>query len=285
MKFGLQVINAWSANDGVKNPSQFLLELAIAADKSGWDGFFLWDHLLFPWSVPIVESWTVLSAIAGITENLWLGTTVTPVARRRPHILAKQLATLDQLTNGKAVLGVGLGGLELEYTPFGEEFDYKMLAKKTDEALEVITGLWSGEQFTYNGKHYTVNNVTFLPKPIQEPHIPIWIGGSSRGATKRASKHDGWVIGGSCPSAKDAGLSLKQVSQEVRRIQKYRDDTKPFDVIYGMELPENESQLRKLILKADTVGVTWLCESIFGLRCTGGQALKIVNQGPPSHLR
>jgi alkanesulfonate monooxygenase SsuD/methylene tetrahydromethanopterin reductase-like flavin-dependent oxidoreductase (luciferase family) len=284
MRFGLQVINAWSREgNGVENSPKFLLDLAIAAEEAGWEGFFLWDHLLFPWDVPMVEPWTVLAAIGSRTSILKLGTNVTPLPRMKPHILAKRLATLDQLTEGRVVLGAGLGASELDYRPFGEEFNFKTLGVKADEALEVITGLWSGEPFTFEGEHYQVHEVTFLPEPFRKPRIPIWIGGESPAAIKRASRYDGWVIGGPCPSAGEwaHGWRLDSVSEAHSSIMKYREGEDPFDIVYGLEIPEGEDDVENLIRDAEPAGVTWICDSIFGLRCDGREAMEIVREGPP----
>ncbi|NIO36131.1 LLM class flavin-dependent oxidoreductase [Candidatus Bathyarchaeota archaeon] len=277
MKFGLSVIHVWN----VKNPAEFLLNLAVAADEAGWDGFFLWDHITWFVRAPLMDPWTMLGAMASRTEKLRLGTMVTPLARRRPQVVARQSVTLDHLSGGRAVLGVGLGGDAQDYTAFGEEFEYKLLAEKVDEALDVITGLWSGKAVTHRGRHYAVDDVTFLPKPIQEPRIPIWIGGQSIGALKRASRYDGWAIVGPHPSANAKGRSLEQVSKAVRKIKQYRDRNDSFDVVYSMDLPEEERLIKMTAQKADSAGVTWLLEGVFGLRYTPKQALKRTKKGPP----
>lgn len=286
MKFGLNVIHAWGARNNVDNVSNFILDLAIAADESGWDGFFLWDHLIFQWVVPMADPWTVLSCIAGRTKNLKLGTLVTPLPRRRPHIIAKQLATIDQLSKGRSVLGVGLGALDIDYVKFGEEFNHRLLAEKADEALEVITGLWSGKEFSYHGKHYTIDEVTFHPKPVQNPRIPVWIGGVSKGALRRASRFEGWAMDGPNPSAGDfdtGGLSFEQVAESVDIIRKYGGNNEPFDVVYSFEFPDEENVLRESISEAESAGVTWMLNSIFGLRCDREEAFDIVKKGPPSN--
>lgn len=275
MKFGLNVIHVWD------HPADFILNLAIAADEAGWEGFFLWDHITWFMAAPMVDPWITLGSIASRTKNLRLGTIVTPLPRRRPEVVARQLVTLDHLSNGRAVLGVGLGGDARDYTAFGEVFNHKLLAEKLDEALDVITGLWSGETFSHHGKHYTVEDVAFLPKPMQKPRIPIWVGGESTGALKRASRYDGWVIVGPAPSAGEKGLSLEQVSKAVEKIRQYRGKADPFDVIYGLDLPEERRLLEETIQEADSARVTWLLEGIYGLRYTEEQALERVKKGPP----
>lgn len=279
MKFGLNVIHVWN----VKNPAEFLLDLAVAADEAGWDGFFLWDHIT--WFVPanMVDPWMMLSTIASQTKNLRLGTIVTPLPRRRPQVVARQLVTLDHLSDGRAVLGVGLGGDARDYTAFGEEFNYRLLAEKLDEALEVITELWSGEAVSYHGKHYTLDEVTFLPRPVQEPRIPIWIGGESTSALKRVSKYEGWVIGGPAPSVNQEGFSLDQISKAIEKIKRYRGKDNQFDVVYGLEFPKEEKRLKETLQKADLVGVTWILEGIYGLRFNAEQAFERVKEGPPAH--
>jgi len=279
MKFGLNVIHVWD----VENPAEYILNLVVAADRAGWEGLFLWDHKTwsFHGPAPLVDPWTMLAGIATRSKNLRLGTIVTPLPRRRPQVIARQLVTLDHLSNGRAILGAGLGGDARDYTAFGEKFNYKLLAEKLDEALDVITGLWSGEAFTYHGKYYVIGAVTFLPKPIQEPRIPIWVGGESKGALKRASRFDGWVIGGPAPSAGEEGFSLAQVSRAVKRIKHYQKTDKPFNVVYGMEFPEGEQLLKETIRRATSVGVTWMLEGIYGLRYSPEQALERVRRGPP----
>lgn len=288
MKFGLQVIHAWSKlPKGEENVPRFLLELAVKAEEAGWKAFLLWDHLFFPWVVPMADPWTVLAAASSMTKRIKLGTTVTPITRRRPQVLAKQLATLDHLSNGRVVLGAGLGGdgksgdAGREFSAFGEESRYTVLAEKADEALEIITGLWTGAPFTFKDRHYTVDDVTLQPAPVQKPRIPIWIGGNSAGALRRAAKYDGWTTGGPCPSAGDPGLTLEEVHERFERIMRYRNTGEPFDVSYALEFPDDGEEMEELVSGAESVGVTWMLESIFGLRFNGDQALERVRQGPP----
>jgi len=289
MKWGLQVIHAWSKSPGsVENVSQFLVDLAVEAEQAGWDGYFLWDHVYFDWqAIPIADPWTVLAAAACETSEIRLGTTVTPLPRRRPQIVARQLVSLDQISGGRAVLGVGLGGPGLgseagaDFGPFGEETRYRVLGEKCDEALDVITGLWSGEQVTHRGKHYTIDGVTFLPVPVQRPRIPIWIGGTKSKALRRAAKYDGWVTGGPSPSAGDPGYTLDEVGDSVKKIMGHRETDAPFDVAYAFEFPEDRRKMEALTGQAEEVGVTWMLDGIFGLRFNGKRAMEHVRKGPP----
>lgn len=288
MKYGLQVITAWSENgQGVQDCARFLLDLTVEADRAGWDGVFLWDHLFFPWVIPIAEPWTVLSAASSLTERVRLGTNVTPLPRRMPQTLAKQLSTLDHLSGGRVILGAGLGGAGEggdagpEFSGFGLPSDYGTLGEMTDEALDIVTALWSGEQVSYTGKHYTVKEVTFQPPPLQKPRIPVWIGGSSRGALRRAAKWDGWVPAGPAPSAGAPGLSVKEVEEKLSVIMEHREGRASYDICYGLEWPSDRNEVRALVDDAGSAGVTWLLESIFGLKYSGEEAIERVREGPP----
>jgi len=287
MKYGLQVVQAWSPKNGVENVSKFLMNMAKEAEDAGWDGFFLWDHLYFTWvPVAIPDSWSILSAAAARTDKIYLGTNVTAVTRRRPQVLAKQLATIDQISDGRVILGAGLGGSGQqsgpgeEFTSFGEPADYKTLAKIADEALEVITGLWSGEPFYFDGQFFKLNQVTFQPTPIQDPRIPIWIGAVKDRALRRAARYDGWVTGGPCPSAGDKGINFEQLSEKMKLIKRYKEIPESYDVIYAFEFPNDD--MDKYIEGAMGVGVTWMLDVISALRHgSGDKALAYIKRGPP----
>ncbi|QNE18787.1 LLM class flavin-dependent oxidoreductase [Kribbella qitaiheensis] len=158
-----------------------LAELARMAEDCGWDGVFLEDYLVYQGdaSEPTYDPWVCLAAMATATSTVRLGTTVTPVPRRRPWQLAAEAVALDHLSGGRLVLGVGIGD---PGDPFlsgvGEPSDPRVLAEKLDEALEIIDALWSGEPVTFSGKHYTLDGVQLTARPVQRPRIPIWVGGN-----------------------------------------------------------------------------------------------------------
>lgn len=177
------------AGDGLKHgiafpltDSELLLECAIAADEAGWDGVFFQDHLT-DWLAEdpadhraIADTWTTLAGIATRTDQITLASWITPVPRRHPWQLARNLATLDQLSDGRVLLGAGLGTTP-DFTTFGLEADQKRRAQQLDEGLEIIDGLWQGTPFSYDGECYTVTDAVLRPTPVQEPRIPIVIGG------------------------------------------------------------------------------------------------------------
>src|SRR5262249_26860587 len=175
-------------------------DVARLAEEAGWDGLFVWDHLI-GYNQDLVADFAatnlLLTAAALTTNRIRLGTLVTPVPRRRPQQLAREIATLDCLSGGRMILGVGLGApIENEYARFGEPTDLKVLAGTLDEGLEVMTLLWSGEPVTFHGKYFKVDDVIMRPPPVQHPRVPIWVGGDwpKKGPAVRAARWDGSLL-------------------------------------------------------------------------------------------
>lgn len=247
-----------------------LMTLAAEAEAAGWDGFFLWDHLRHrPPVEDVADPWIALAAVATATSRLRLGPMVTPLARRRPHIVAKQSATLDHLSNGRLVLGVGLGldGAGRELSAFGEEMDDRRRAAMLDESLEVITALWSGEEVHFSGEHYVVDGASFAPRPRQQPRIPLWVAArySYRRPALRAARWDGvFPIDLETPEQLEATLSM---------IAEARGGLADFDVALhafpGVEPAPWEA-----------AGATWWL-----LRFDGGSVVSevrdVIDSGPP----
>jgi len=187
---------------GLYSEPEVVLRLAETAEAAGWEGLFLWDHLNVPgpWITTSTDPWIALAAVAARTDRLVLGTAVTPLPRHPPHVLARTLTALDRLSRGRVVLGAGLGGPPEsprgEFRHYGLSAGARVLGEMVDESLGVLTSLFSGAEVNHQGPHYTVDGVTLGPLPVQEPRIPVWIGGSSGPALRRAARWDGWVIGG-----------------------------------------------------------------------------------------
>jgi len=148
-------------NFGDEISPRALADLACEAEEAGWDGFFLWDHILYSKTqkLRMVDPWIVLAAMAMKTERIRLGTSVTPLPRRRPWKLARETVTLDHLSNGRLILSVGLGEPgDAEFGQFGEETDVKVRATKLDEGLDVLAGLWRGKSFSHQGNEPGTEN-------------------------------------------------------------------------------------------------------------------------------
>lgn len=160
---------------------QTVVELAQVAEAAGWDGFFLWDHLLpdeDSKAGPVADPWIALTSIASATHHLRLGALVTAFPRRRPWKLARETVTLDHVSKGRLVVGAGIGGdWWREYSAVGEITEPRQHGAMLDEALDVLTQLWTGTAVSYSGKHYSLHETRFLPTPYQSPRIPIWVAG------------------------------------------------------------------------------------------------------------
>jgi alkanesulfonate monooxygenase SsuD/methylene tetrahydromethanopterin reductase-like flavin-dependent oxidoreductase (luciferase family) len=259
-----------------------LAEMALEAEKSGWDGFFLWDHLV-EWDrrVPLYDSFTSLAAIAMKTERIRLGTTVTPLPRLKPWIVARQTVSLDHLSNGRLVLGVGLGGKEsCDYGRFGEVDDYRVLAEKLDESLDIITGLWAGRPFSHAGKHYRLQSSVFIPQPKQKPRIPIWIAGfwPRKAPFRRAAKWDG-VIPLRYPGTLMKPNELSKAVEYVRSIRA----NESFDVVsIGWTTGVNRERNVEKVNSFAKAGMTWWLESLYTKRDSPEAMRKRIRLGPPT---
>jgi alkanesulfonate monooxygenase SsuD/methylene tetrahydromethanopterin reductase-like flavin-dependent oxidoreductase (luciferase family) len=270
MRFGLSVPN-------FAEPHR-LLDVARAADSAGWDGFFLWDHMLFDVDEPppISEPWTVLAAAALVTATVRLGTLVTPVARRRPWVLARQVTTVDHLSRGRAVLGVGLGvPPAAEYAAFGEDDDPRHHAALLDEGLDVIAALWSGEAVDHDGRHHHLRGPRLLPPPVQRPRVPIWVAAMlpARAGVRRAARWDGVA-----PIVFEADGLRPATPEEVAGIVHEADRPRgALEVVVWAIAPD--SPLRAAYADA---GATWLIEGPAPGPRWLDDAMAIAIAGPPS---
>src|SRR5690242_11237061 len=255
------------ANIGSYSDPNVGVRVAKAADSAGWDGVFIWDHLAFVWDAPAADPWITLSAIATATSRVRIGTAVTPVARRRPQVLAHELATLDRLSGGRVIFGAGLGGSPSEFGNFGEPTDAKVRAEMLDEGLDVMQQLWSGEQVSHRGKHYTVDGVTFAPTPVQE-HIPIWIGGNRPASLRRAARWDGWLADSAAPTGEM--LSPDDIARSTEVIG--RED--------GFDIAVLGESHRADPADYERAGATWWLENVHDKRGSVGDVVALAARGP-----
>lgn len=281
MRYGLSVPNFGDYGD-----PRVLVELAMDAEDAGWDGFFLWDHLrLFAdWTPPVVDPWVSLSAIAHATDRIKLGPMVTPLSRRRPHKVARETVTLDHLSGGRLILGVGLGTpLEVEFSNFGDEDDARTRAEMLDEALEVITGLWSGKPFAHHGKHYRVEEATFLPPPCQRPRIPIWVAGfwPNRRPMRRAARWDGaYPLTIGTDDFDVVETTPEAIAEIVAYIHHHRTADGPFDVVLSGPGPTDPVEHADLMARYEAAGLTWWLESVGLPDRSADEWRAIVRRGP-----
>lgn len=221
--------------------ARVLAGLAQEAEAAGWDGFFLWDHIQYAEPVgAIADPWTCLTAIALSTERLRLGTMITPLARRRPWVLARQVTTLDRLSGGRLILGLGVGGGTYgEWEGFGEETTMRGRAALLDDGLALLEALWSGAEVDHRGSRFTVRSRPFLPRPVRPEGIPVWIGARwpPSPALRRAARWDGVF---------PIDLKPDDVPALMTELAALRPDPgRPFDVVVRAQADEDHAPWRR----------------------------------------
>ncbi|MHA2032522.1 MAG: LLM class flavin-dependent oxidoreductase [Candidatus Kariarchaeaceae archaeon] len=279
MKFGLYFPNFGNFFGFAENYTM----LAELAEESGWDGLFIWDHILGSGrkSPPTVDPWVALTVMASNSTKIKVGTTVTPLPRRRPWKLARETVSIDHLSKGRLILSVGLGEpLAIEYGAFGEEKNPRILGEKLDESLDILQGLWSGEEFSYSGKHYQINNVQFLPESYQQPRIKIWVGGqwNYKKPFIRGAKYDGMF-----PLKKGfrGKFSDKEISDLYKFLESRRQTMENYDLVTlagtsGNNTKEDYEKISYLSEK----GFTWALEYLGG-SFTSKKVMDKIKTGPP----
>ncbi len=243
-----------------------LVELAVAAEEAGWDAVFLWDHVLRRPSDPqeTADPWVAMAAMAVATEQIRLGPMVTPITRRRPIKLARECTTLDHLSGGRLTLGLGLGvDTTRELSAFGEVVDARQRGARLDEGAELLCLLWSGEEVDFHGEHFMADRVTALPRPVQQPRVPMWFAarGSARKPVRRAARYDGLY---------PIEVTDDDLRSMIDLVVQERGSLEGFDVIVR---PTEEIPYRLL----QELGVTW---AIMGPAPGDPAAFELANTSP-----
>ena len=270
MKFGFVIPYA---------TAQEFLELAVAIEHAGWDAAFGWE------TVYGIDPWVVLGGMAARTERIMLGTLLTPPSRRRPWKLASELVTLDQLSNGRAMLCAGLGALDTGFAEVGEATDRKQHAELMDEGLELLELFWSGKPFDYDGTHYHVHWNARMGEivPIQQPRIPIWNVGlmGSSASMRRAARWDGVL-----PNARDRdgnwSVPKPQELPALRvALEEFGANLDTFDIaIEGLTPIGDEAALDNVRALAAN-GATWWIESMWTVPGGIPAVRERIAAGPP----
>jgi len=258
-------------------------EFAQMAEQAGWDAFFVWEPV---WGI---DAWVCLTAAAMVTSRIRLGTLLSPLSRMRPWKVASETATLDNLSNGRVILSVGLGATDTGFSAFGEETDRRTRAELLDEALDILTGLWAGQPFSYQGAHYQVRETDFYPPPppIQRPRIPIWVVGlwPSKKSMSRVLAYDGLLPNVFDEHKQHQKLTPADVGEMAAFIAANRTQTTPFDIIVEGETPGADPQGTAAIIQPwIDAGATWWIEAMWEAPrdAQGRQAfLTRLKQGPP----
>ncbi len=264
MRFGLSLP---CFGEGVS--AAVVADWAVAAERAGWDGLFLWDHL-FAFDArptPVVDPWIALTAAACATSRIRLGTLVTPLPRRRPVVLARQTATLDHLSGGRVVLGVGSGAFPYEWEFVGEEGDPRTRGEMLDEHLHLLDRLWTGEPVRHEGRFYRAAgpewSAVCFPPPVQRPRIPVWVGGTWPGSRPfaRAARWDGVV-----PMRADGPWTVADTAAVAERVRGLRTDPAPFDVVVPGETDGGDDARAQVHADHAGAGATWWVEALYPWR-------------------
>ena len=261
-------------------------DLAATAERAGWDGFFLWDHMFAEPGMAVADAWTTLAAIAMATTRIRLGPMVTPLSRRRPWVLARQIATLDQLSAGRLVAGVGLGddGWR-EFSAFGEETSPRVRGELLDESLAILQQLLTGNGVVHHGGHFDVDAGPMLPTPVQDP-LPIWaaVRWPNRRPLARAARLQGcfpiFPESGNRPAPPPVA-DLTALRAELTRLGAPRS----LDVVVRCSLHRLEAAARAdVVTELGEAGATWVLEG-FDVGQAAAEVTEFVAAGPPEQSR
>lgn len=259
------------------------LELARSAEESGWDAFFMWEAV---WSV---DPWVTLGAIAAQTRRIRLGTLLTPVPIRQPWKLAAETATLDVLSGGRVILSAGLGAPDTGFGNFGFPTDRKTRAGLLDESLEILTGLWAGQPFSFSGTHYQIREHSFhpAPAPVQQrgsrPHIPIWMVGAwgRTPSMARVLKCDGFLPNVLGPDGQHRPVTPADVGEMRPWLDAHAPDGRSIDIIVEGSTPGADRAAQQAVVAPfAAAGATWWIEALWAATDPEAVAAR-VRQGPP----
>ena len=277
MKYGIEIQGGEPRTVG---------DLAHEAEEAGWDGVFIADALAIGFKgqpdMPWFDTQVALAVIAMRTQRISIGTLIVAVTRRRPWKLAREIMTLDHLSGGRLILGVGLGAAEHDqgFYKVGEEMDLKRRAEIMDETLAILIGLWSGKPFTFKGTHYKFDKMTMIPRPVQKPRIPIWVPGvwPKEKSMQRALRWDGII-----PQKYKGSPADTAKPEDTREIAAYvaknRRAKSTFDIIAGGSTPaKSPKKAAEKVRPFAEAGATWWIESVW----SGEAKLRArIKAGPP----
>jgi alkanesulfonate monooxygenase SsuD/methylene tetrahydromethanopterin reductase-like flavin-dependent oxidoreductase (luciferase family) len=267
--------------------SQQILKLATEAEKAGWNGVFYYDDIYTDKKTEMSAAWPIMAAIAVSTKKIRFGSLLTAVGRRRPWEVARESVTVDQLSNGRLILPTGLGWEgDGAYTKAGMESDKRIRAELLDEGLEIIDGLWSGKPFQYKGKHNRLKMMTFIPRPVQRPRIPIWVVGAwgRPKSMARVLKYDGLIAVIKKPDGSHIEITPEKVREMKEFVSKNRkvlgNHRKEFDIIVDNMTTTDQANGREILEHFAEAGATWWTEAMWGTK-SYKKVFERVSAGPP----
>lgn len=245
----------------VSDPRQ-VVDLAVEIETAGWDAAFTWETIYF------ADPWVLLGAMAVRTERILLGPLLTPPSRRRPWKLAGEVATVDRLSDGRALLAVGVGAPDTGFAEVGEAVDRRQRVELMDECLELLDRFWSGDPFTFTGSHYTVDWTKDRGepfRPVQRPRPPIWSVTQldAPGSEARAFRWDGALPYKRTVDNPYAPLAPDDVRSLARRAADARGDRPPLEIAIEGRTPTGDGAARERVQALAEAGATWWIESMW----------------------
>jgi probable F420-dependent oxidoreductase len=269
VKFGIH-LPQWGAGASREG----VLDVARSVEASGLDSVWVGDHVVVPAEYSSVypyrtagtpfepedgflDALTVLAAVAGATERVQIGTSVLVAPLRHPLALAKTVATLDILSNGRVILGVGSGWLREEFDALNVDFESR--GKQYDECVQILKMLWRSGRASFAGKHFNFEEVYCEPRPVQPQGPPVWMGGTSRVALKRVGHiGDGWIAVGSRPDQISAGKKiLDQCALDASR------DEQEISIAVSSGISDDDERAIERLLILQAAGVDHVILSVF----------------------
>ena len=253
-----------------------MVELAASAEEAGWDGVFTYDAIEIG-GAEMYDPWTLLAAMAVRTSRVTLGAIVFAPTRRRPWKLAREALTVDHLSGGRLVVPVGLGALDDRgFGNVGEVTETKARAAILDETLAILDGLWSGEPFEHQGDHFRFGPMTFRPRPVQRPRIPIWVVAAwpSEPSVARALRWDGIVL------QTDDLLEVEAVAEHARNSRSAAARPEPFEIVVQGSTPPDPIAAAAIAQPYADAGATWWIDADWHNPTPASVAARVA-AGPP----
>jgi len=261
-------------NFGAFAEPQVFAELAAEGEAAGWDGLYIWDHILIEDGTPMGDPWIAMAAAAVATERIRFGPMVTPIPRRHPWKLSREIVSLDHLSGGRIDFGVGIGTPpETEYESFGHDSDSRVRADKLDEGLEILKGLWTGEPFSFDGVYYQLQERTFVPAPVQQPRVPVWVAATwpNKRPFRRAAQWDG-VFPLKVGEESFVDMTYDDIAEILAYTRAHRLSDDPFEFVAG-----NRDAASHSIEDLERAGVTWMFYNLWDM---SSESLAKVRGGP-----
>lgn len=267
--------------------SRAIVRLASKAEDAGWDGVFYYDDVYSGAKTELSAAWPILAAMAVTTRKIRIGSLLTAVGRRRPWELARESVTVDRLSNGRLILPTGLGAVgDGAYTKAGMPAERKVRAEMLDEGLEILDGLWSGRRFRYNGRYNQLKAMTFVPRPVQTPRIPIWVVGAwgRPKSMRRALKYDGLIPVIKRPDGSHEELTpgaIREIAKYVAENRKPKGNArKEYDIVKDGVTPKSRKEAKAIVEPFAEAGATWWMESMWGYKSLREVEARL-GAGPP----